>query len=352
MNNYCKNKSSTVFVQKTAKNTKNSDLKKAIEKVFVASTNNLSWLKKGDKVLLKPALNSPDPYPSTTHPLAIEVITDILQKRGAQVFVGDQSGVEHVVHNKSGIVRGSSRDCFIKSGIGKNKKYNFIAFEEGDWDRDFIHIENAKTTAWPDGFYVTRWIDKVDHIINLPRLSTHLQAGVTLGFKNFVGILREDSRYVFHLNGPFNAFVPGFFREARFSHKDDGTNQFFEKIAQISLAVKDKLRLTLFVGTQAQVTVGPDRKTVTFLPAKVVTPDTGYIFASDDQVSAEAFAIKTLTDIYLAHAGNAKYLQKFLLFINGQAKELNRSNIYENPFIVCGEKFGLGNKKYQIKNIK
>jgi uncharacterized protein (DUF362 family) len=70
----------------------------AIRNVILKATDNLSWLSAEETVLLKPALNSPDPYPATTHPLAISVTAELLAERGAKVVIGDQSGIEHVLH--------------------------------------------------------------------------------------------------------------------------------------------------------------------------------------------------------------------------------------------------------------
>ena len=66
-------------------------LSSCIEDVFLNSTDNLKWLKSGDIVLLKPALNSGNPYPSTTHPLSIQTLAKILAENGARVVIGDQS---------------------------------------------------------------------------------------------------------------------------------------------------------------------------------------------------------------------------------------------------------------------
>ena len=46
-----------------------------IKETFIKTTNNVEWLKKGETVLIKPALNSPDPYLATTHPKTIKIIT-------------------------------------------------------------------------------------------------------------------------------------------------------------------------------------------------------------------------------------------------------------------------------------
>jgi hypothetical protein len=69
-----------------------------------------------------------------------------------------------------------------------------------------------------------------------------------------VGMLREDSRMEFHANGPYNDFITNAAKGSALSTQDDRTNTFFEKIVEISDAVRDKLRFTLFVATQAQTT--------------------------------------------------------------------------------------------------
>ncbi len=76
-------KDRTLYVNGVEPDISKDALAKDIEDLFLKSTNNLDWLSSGDLVLLKPALNSPHPYPSTTHPLAIKVISKILkEKRG------------------------------------------------------------------------------------------------------------------------------------------------------------------------------------------------------------------------------------------------------------------------------
>jgi uncharacterized protein (DUF362 family) len=51
----------TVFVEGLASDNINS-LKDSITNIFLKSTDDLDWLSSGDTVLLKPALNSDDPY--------------------------------------------------------------------------------------------------------------------------------------------------------------------------------------------------------------------------------------------------------------------------------------------------
>jgi uncharacterized protein (DUF362 family) len=342
------------YITGVQKDTSQEELTQKIKETFLKSSNNLSWLKKGDKVLIKPAINSPDCYPATTHPLTLRTITEILQERGAEVIIGDQSGIEHVLQNKERNFKGSTENCFKNSGMCQDIDAKFVGFETGDWDKNFIKFKNGNTNSWQDGFYVTKWIKEVDHIINLPRISTHGQAGVTLGFKNWVGILREDSRVVFHLNGPLNMFAKENTRHAKFEIKDDKSKKFFEKIVEISEAVKEKLRLTFITGTKTQLTIGPDRYTMKLGPIKLFKayeyePDTGLMIASEDPLAAEISAIAYMSLLYKNVPLRSKLLQKLLVFLNGRIKQLDKENVWENPFIKHALRIGIGSKDFEIE---
>lgn len=339
-----------LYVDVIKKNTPKNILHKKIKEVFLKSTENLSWLKKGDKVLLKPALNSPDPYPATTSPDSIKVIHDILVERGAEVIIADQSGIEHVQHSPDKVI-GSSKNNFIKSGMGKELEGKFTGIETLGWDKGFYKFKNEKTTSWKDGYYVSKLIKDVDHIINLPRISTHAQAGVTLGFKNFVGVLRQDSRMEFHADGPFFQAFKMYTKKTSDASGIKKCDTFFQKIVEISESVRDKLRLTLFVGTKAQVTFGPDRKVMKGFTSKVVEPDKGLIFASVNQISAEVFAISYIKYLYEKYAGSSKLMQKILVCMNGQIKELGKESVWQNQFITHALKLHPTDKNIKVTNL-
>jgi hypothetical protein len=72
-----------------------------------------------------------------------------------------------------------------------------------------------------------------------------------------VGMLREDSRMEFPANGPMNRFIIRSAKGSQLISFDDGTNLFFEKIVEISDAIRGRLRLTLFLATEVQATFGP-----------------------------------------------------------------------------------------------
>ena len=62
-------------------------LGRAIRDAALAASN-FSWLAPGDRVLLKVMCNSANPYPATTHPVAVTVMADMLRERGATLLSG------------------------------------------------------------------------------------------------------------------------------------------------------------------------------------------------------------------------------------------------------------------------
>ncbi|MDO8871518.1 MAG: DUF362 domain-containing protein [Methanoregula sp.] len=343
-----------VFVNGVVPGPQADVLAACIRNVFLKATDDLAWLGKGDVVLLKPALNSPDPYPSTTHPFGIRVVAELLEERSAKVVIGDQSGIEHVLHHPKGVIRGSSRENYIRSGMGKKDDARFVSFEDGGWDEGFYRYQSPNTPSWPDGFFITQWAKKADHIISLPRVSTHSQAGATLGFKCMVGMLREDSRMEFHANGPYNNFITAAAKGSTFTSRDDGSGTFFEKIVEISDALKDKLRLILFVATQAQATFGPDRFGIHLGPvglgrAHIVSPKPGLVFASADQVAVEAFALSLLKDLKQSVPFFPRTTKRIILYQNENVQDFDTIPVRDHPYIRHAMKTGLGELPGEIR---
>jgi hypothetical protein len=318
-----------------------------IKDVFMKSTNHLSWLQPDDLVLLKPALNSPHPYPSTTHPLAVQVIHKILTEHGARVVVGDQSGVKNVLHYPGGVVRGNTKDNYVKAGMGQKEDDFFVSFEEGGWEEGFYHHSSVNTSSWRNGFYLSCWVREADHIINLPRVSSHSQAGATLGFKNLVGCLREDSRLEFHANGPYNFAIKLEARGSTLKSVDDHTDTFLEKIVEISDALHEKLRLTLFVTTRVQTTFGPDRQALKLGPLKlagayVTDLKPGLVFGSADPVAAESFALATLKHLRKSLPTLSRLYEHLILFSNNNMDRIDKVPLKDHPYITHSMNIGLG----------
>jgi uncharacterized protein (DUF362 family) len=341
--------SDRLIVSAVARGTPIEQVRGTIRQVFERATNGCPWLRPNDTVLLKVALNSPDPYPSTTSPLAVQVVAEALQARGARVIVGDMAGVAHVLLAPDGSHKRTSRSCYERSGMGTGTSAQFVGFEERGWDAGFFHFHDPKANSWPDGFHLTRLVREVDHIITLPRLSSHTQGGITLGFKLAVGYLRTDSRMAFHCDGPFYTSMKGFVRGTGLTRGLVNSRRFFEKITEINLAVASRQRLTLCVGTKAQVTLGPDRAVpIVGLRACQIAPETGLVFASDNPVAVEAFGLAYLTLLYREAPWLRRLIQRLVMLPNRQTPALGEVSVWNHPFIRHALEIGLGSRAFEL----
>jgi uncharacterized protein (DUF362 family) len=223
-------------------------IRRAIELV-----NGLDFLKHGDSVLLKLALNSSNSFPATTSPYMISQIVTLLRERGAgDVFVGDKSPTwQDTTH------------CMETTGIyqaAQDAGAELVVFE----DSDMLHVQPEKAVCWPQGFSMPKIFNQVDHIIVLPTLRTHQMAGFTMGMKIFVGALLQDDRFLMHKS-----------------------LQFLESIAEIALCT-DKIRLSILDARQGFNSEGPDS-------GNLIKP--GIVMASKDLVAADAVGVALLKAI-------------------------------------------------------
>lgn len=177
----------------------------------------------------------------------------------------------------------------------------------------------------------------------------HIQAGVTLGFKNLVGMLRDDSRMEFHADGSMFFGIKMFVSKYGLNTNYKNQNKFFEKITEISLAAQSKTRLTLISGRKAQVTFGPDKKVIGIFKAKEVYPETGFIFASANPIAAEVAGIAVLTYLCNQIPFYDKMFHKIALKFNGKAQELGKQSVWENPCIKRALEIGIGKRDFEAE---
>lgn len=245
-------------------------LKAAVRESALEATD-FSWLSKGDSVFIKPALNSGVPYPSTTSPLAIAAMVELLREKGAhRVIVGDMSGIGHVKLSPDGL-SGSSRRLMEASGMAKavqaaGAELHF--FEEAGWDA-FYEDPMASGTHWRRGLMMPSILKEVDHIILMPRCARHVLAGSTLGLKAAVGYWRTDTRLEYH--------------------RDAVT--FHEKTAEANTAqtLLRKQRLVLSAADKILTTLGPD-------DGYVHQPEIGLVIASESVVAHDMVSLAWLLE--------------------------------------------------------
>jgi uncharacterized protein (DUF362 family) len=228
----------------------------------IEDASDFSWLKKGDSVLLKLALNSGNKYPATTDPWVLGIVIKMLQEKGAgKIIAGDKSGVEAVIRFEDK-KEGASKDLCDSSGLLKVIKENHAIpdfFEEKGPD-SYFKAWPESSHHWKEPIWITKTVKEVDHIIYLPRVSSHVMGDITCGLKIGVGFLRDDSRLAFHRGGK------NFY-------------QMYEEINDIP-EIKRKLRMSITSGRKVFSTMGPD-------DGYLSSPDFGLIMASEDLVANE-----------------------------------------------------------------
>ena len=206
----------------------------------IAQITDLSWLEKGDSVFLKLACNSDEPHPAVTYPAAVVAMVELLRARGAGIiYVGDQAGVEHVRLTRKGRVS-ATEQVMERNGLlaaVKSAKATLHCFDDQGWDGYYPPALDF-ANHWEQPPQLAKILQRVDHVVYLPRLGSHALAGYTCGIKIAVGWLRDDSRRLLHQRG----------------------DSFFEKIAEINRLppLRNKLRLTLTLGSHALLNIGPD----------------------------------------------------------------------------------------------
>lgn len=336
---------STVHAVGVPRGASTGDLEAAIRKAMLDSMD-LSRVNPGDKVLLVPALNSDEPYPATVHPAAVRVMVDELRKAGAEVTVACLSGIEYVLQAVEGISKGTTVGCATKSGM-LSPGITFQGCEDLGWEAGYRLFQEPKATHWANGFHITRLVDEADHVVLASRLSTHGMAGVTLGIKNLVGLLRMDSRMQFHRQGPMYWFMVLQALGSSLKPRKGPVPDFFEKIAELGLPIQDKLLGSLLVGTKLQTTMGPNTHLFEiggtgFFKAHVDEPETGLVIASDDMVAADAVAYAFLIERYKHTPCMQRLLQKLLVLMNGRMDELGKAGVYADPVMKHALSIGLG----------
>ncbi|MGA1869415.1 MAG: DUF362 domain-containing protein [bacterium] len=240
-------KSDTTFF--TVSLVKDTDESYAIDRA-IELAGGLNFILPGDTILLKLALNSPYPFPATTSPFIVAHLIKRLKERGAgEIYVGDKSPRWQ-----------DTMSCMEETGIYQTtvNAGAYIAIFE---DNEMIPVKPVAATHWPVGFSIPTLFTRVDHIIALPTLRTHVHANFTMGIKSFVGALPQSDRDKMH-----------------------NSLHFFERIAEIPLCT-DKIRLSLLDARSGFNSEGPDS-------GNLITP--GIIIASKNLVASDIAGLALL----------------------------------------------------------
>jgi len=214
-----------------------------------------SWLTPGDRVFVKIACNSSFLHPAVTSPNAVRAIVAELLDRGASsVLVGDQGGIEEVRLAPDDRRFRSTRELAHSNGlidaiVESSAEPHF--FDEHGFDDGYYDVDPGDYAShWSEPLWIANVVREVDHIVYLPRLSSHWLTGYSLGHKGAVGWLRDDSRYDLHIDA-----AALHERYVEISHLPD---------------IRDRLRLTITLAEGAFLDAGPSVGTLANLDGPVV----------------------------------------------------------------------------------
>lgn len=142
-----------------------------------------NFVKRGDKVLLKPNLLTARPPEScaVTHPDFVRCVARIIKDLGAVVSVGD---------SPSGFGYDGQEEVYRVSGMKK-------MCQEED-----IELKKFEKTAQIDGIPIAAPILEADVVISLPKLKTHTFMTLTGAVKNLFGAVPGLAKPEFHNKEP------------------------------------------------------------------------------------------------------------------------------------------------------
>jgi len=207
------------------------------------------YVKKGEKVLIKPSCNSPDNFPAVTDIKVIEKIVQLVKKQTnpKKITIGESSGV---LYKPTGKV-------FRKMGLyklSKKEKVNLADFDKNGW------VEKRKNKAkYLKKVRLTKMLEEFDRIIFLPTMRSHRGSRFTMSLKLGMGFIHIKDRLEMH------------------------QDKLEEKLAEMNLYFKPDL--IIMDGRKTFITDGPER-------GKVRKP--GILFGSTSRLNIDIEGLKVL----------------------------------------------------------
>ncbi len=252
-------------------------------KMAIEMVDGLSFIKPGDTVLIKPAVNSEVPFPAATDPLMLSTVINMVRERGAGAII---------VAERSGVWRDTER-CMKATGTYKAavESRAEIMFLEKE---DYIKVHPSLAPGWMFGYSLPKMLSKIDHIISLSTIRTHGSADFTMSLKNNMGFIAQWDRNWMHTS-----------------------LRLQERIAELGLAIKPSL--IVLDGRKAFCTGGPNK-------GELKSP--GVIIAGRNMVACDALGLAVLKHI-------------------GTTKKLQNTSIWEVPQIKRAIEIGLGSRKLE-----
>jgi uncharacterized protein (DUF362 family) len=163
-----------------------ADLKTSIQQAINLIGGLDKIIESGDKVTIKPNLNTADPYPASSDPAFIKALGEVILDAGA-------SKLEII---DSSTIRVSTRGVAKKIGLD-------IVADELDADLIFLDEHEWVKVKFPSGKYlksgsIGKPLLDIQRLVLAPCLKTHFLAGYTGSMKIFVGWIKHSQRIRMH----------------------------------------------------------------------------------------------------------------------------------------------------------
>lgn len=226
-------------------------IKKGLDLIRLAK-----FIKKGDKVLIKP--NICDPFPpekaSCTHPLFVKAVIELVQKQGAEAWVGEASGGIDIENTGKALRISGILDAIeeTRAVVRNFQKEPFIP-------KDIENYGVLEKTDFASAVF------EADKIINLPKLKTHGLVFMTGAIKNCLGCIHPGERQYLHRQFP-------------------KVEEFAEGLADVFSVVKPSLTIM-----DAVVAMEGDEG-----PSHGNPKNVGLVIASEDAVAVDAVAAEII----------------------------------------------------------
>lgn len=167
-------------------------VKMNLEKVMSDLGGLSSYVKPGEKVLLKVNLlmkKRPEEA-TTTHPVFVQALADILLAHGAKVLIGDSPGGPY----NEGVLKGIYKVC----GYEKIAESSEV---ELNWNFSHKEVKNEKGIILKK-LTVVDFLEDVDKVISVSKLKTHGMMKFTGAVKNMFGIIPGLLKAEYHFKMP------------------------------------------------------------------------------------------------------------------------------------------------------
>lgn len=142
-----------------------------------------AFVRRGQRVLLKPnfVVARPADQPCNTHPEFILAVARLVREEGAQVVVGDSPAMGTV------------------GAVARKLEMTRRLREEGVGLVEFSRGRGFRSSLGACGVTIAREVLDADVVINLPKLKTHQQVGMTCCVKNLFGCVVGRRKALLHM---------------------------------------------------------------------------------------------------------------------------------------------------------